>query len=100
MIDDFVPTVEAARLLGCHQSWVRRLCADGRLRAAKSGGQWFIHRSCLLSGGDPGHEELVFPYTSVSEELWVDNFPRIRAAWAPRPLQNIAWGWGPAPYVA
>ncbi|WP_108986960.1 helix-turn-helix domain-containing protein [Streptomyces coelicoflavus] len=54
---------EAADLIGCHPSYIRRLCLAGRLPARRTAGGWLIDSSALDSyrygreentGGKPG----------------------------------------------
>ena len=73
MISDWMTTREAARLLGHHPSWIRKMCAGERLAAKKLAGQWFVHRSCVEEGSVPNS----FPFLSVRdacEELGLSTF--------------------------
>lgn len=53
---DAITVPEAAKSLEVGESWVRRLCREGRLRAKKMGRDWFIERADLelVRGLKPG----------------------------------------------
>ncbi|MEU1117811.1 MULTISPECIES: helix-turn-helix domain-containing protein [unclassified Streptomyces] len=56
-----VGVAEAAELLGCNRSYVRRLCLVGRIPATRITGGWVIERTALddyrhgRPDGEPGH---------------------------------------------
>ena len=67
---NYVTVKEAAGRLGYHQSHVRRLCADGRLKAVKHAGQWYVERNCVSgrrSFSFQGLGQSDFPYVSTAE---------------------------------
>ncbi|MEU1303324.1 helix-turn-helix domain-containing protein [Streptomyces shenzhenensis] len=54
---------EAADLLGCNPSYVRRLCHTGRIPATRNRGGWVIERTALddyrhgRTHGEPGPDD-------------------------------------------
>lgn len=49
-----IGTLEAARILGCTQNWVRKKCISGELPAEKVGRDWLINPKDLEPFKKPG----------------------------------------------
>ena len=43
----YLPSAEAARLLGIHPMSIQQLCRDGKLRAEKIANRWLVRRDDL-----------------------------------------------------
>ena len=48
---DYLSAVEAAELVGCSDTFVRKRVRAGLLKARKVGGKWRIHRDDVLAMG-------------------------------------------------
>ena len=44
---DYITTEEAAEILGYHSVYVRKMVREGKLRADKKAGIWWVHREAV-----------------------------------------------------
>ena len=44
-IDTFIPSVEAAKILGIHPMAIQRLLRDGKIPAVKMANRWLLRRA-------------------------------------------------------
>lgn len=49
MTTDYISAIEAAKISGYHDNYIRRLCTKGKLRAEKKGQMWWIDRASLAA---------------------------------------------------
>ena len=47
MGNNYIPSGEAAKMLGIHPMSIQKLCADGKLKAEKFANRWMIRREDL-----------------------------------------------------